>query len=74
MDLLNEPLILDGYYEGKMKEWIKSYGKMTNCVKNHTVELSDRLQEAMEEIDMNQLPMKTYMLMKYYQNLTKSFR
>jgi len=74
MDLLNEPLILDRYYEGKMKEWMKKYGEMTNYVKNHTAELSDRLQGAMEEIDMSQLPMKTYMLMKYCQNLTRIFR
>jgi len=74
MDLLNEPLILDGYYEGKIKEWMKRYGEMTNCVKNHTAELSDHLQGAMEDIDMSQLPMKTYMLMKYCQHLTRSLR
>jgi len=74
MDLLNEPLILDGYYEVEMKEWMKRFGEMTNCVKNHTAELLDLLQGAMEEIDISQLPIKTYMLMKYCQNLTRSFR
>ena len=71
---LNEPIILDGHYKGKMKEWRKKYGEMIDCVKNHTAELSDRLQGAMEEIDMSQLPLKTYMLIKYCHNLTRSYR
>jgi len=65
MDLLNEPLILDGYYEGKMKEWMKRYGEMTNCVKNHTAELSDRLQGVMEDINMSQLPMTNEILSEF---------
>ncbi|KAJ1433757.1 hypothetical protein SESBI_05904 [Sesbania bispinosa] len=64
------------YDHEKREEMMKSYERMVDIVQTHATNLATRVHEANEEIDSNpgmKLPWKIFKLVKYCQDLTKSF-
>ena len=64
------------HHRQKTKESIKTCEEMTDCIYNHAMNLTTHVQKAVEEFNANperKLPWKIYKLLKYCQDLTRSF-
>lgn len=76
LDVEGLHLMMVKHHWQKTKEWIKTCKEMTDCIQNYVANLTTQVHEAIQEFNANperKLPWKIYKLLKYFQDLTKSF-